>query len=49
VRKIEGVSASEITKFECTMTENAKVRTSKFREILTLILWLFNKDYKFIA
>jgi hypothetical protein len=40
-RKIEGVSASE--------TSNGKVRTYKFREILTLILWPFSKDYKFIA
>jgi len=28
--KIEGVSASETSKFKCTIAENVKVRTSKF-------------------
>jgi len=45
--KIEGVSASETSKFGCTVTEDAKVRTRKFREFLTLILWPFSKYYKF--
>jgi hypothetical protein len=29
--KIEGVSTGEISKFKCTITENAKVKTSKFK------------------
>jgi membrane protein YdbS with pleckstrin-like domain len=28
--KIEGVSASETSKFKCTIAENAEVRTGKF-------------------
>jgi hypothetical protein len=48
-RKVEGVSTRKTSKFECTIMENAKVRPCKFREILTLILWPFSKDYKFIA
>jgi hypothetical protein len=48
-RKIKGVSAGKTSKFECTSAENAKVRTCKFREILTLFLWPFNKDCKFIV
>jgi hypothetical protein len=47
--KIEGVSAGETLKFGCTIAEDAKVRTNKFREFLTLILWPFSKHYKFIA
>jgi hypothetical protein len=35
---IEGVSCGETSKFECTIVENAKVRTHEFGEILTLIL-----------
>jgi hypothetical protein len=46
--KIKGVSSSKTSKFKCTIVVNAKVRTCKFREILTLILWPFRKDYKFI-
>jgi hypothetical protein len=42
-QKIEGVSTGKTSKFECTITENAKVRTCKFREILTLVLWPFIK------
>jgi len=38
MHKTEGVSAGETSKFECTVTGNAKVRTHKFREMLTLIL-----------
>jgi hypothetical protein len=49
VHKIKGVSAGKTSKFECTIAENTKVRTHKFREILTLILWPFRKDYKFSA
>jgi len=49
VCKIEGVSASKTSKFGCTITEDAKVRTCKFREFLTLILWPFRKHYKFIV
>jgi len=30
--KIDGVSVGETSKFKCTITENAKVRTRKFRE-----------------
>jgi len=48
-RKIDGVSASETSKFKCTVMESAIVRTCKFREILTLIVWPFSKDYKFIS
>jgi len=47
-RNIEGVSAGETSKFKCKITENAKVRAHKCMEILTLILWHFSKDYKFI-
>jgi hypothetical protein len=47
--KTEGVSANETSKFKCTIIENAKVRTHKFREIITLNLWPFSKDHKFIA
>jgi len=36
--KIDGVSAGETSKFKCTITEKANVRTHKFREILTVIL-----------
>jgi hypothetical protein len=43
---IEGVSAGETSKFKCTVMENAKVRPCKFREIVTVILWPFSKDYK---
>jgi hypothetical protein len=49
VHKIEGVSASETAKLEPTIAENAKVRKCKFREILTLILWPFSTDCKFIV
>jgi len=45
----EFLPAGETSKFECTNAENAKVRTRKFREILTLVLWPLSKDYKFIA
>jgi hypothetical protein len=48
-RKIEGVSAGQTTKFECTIAVNAKVRIHKFRDILTLFLWPFSKDCLFIA
>jgi hypothetical protein len=48
-RKIKRVSAFETSKFECIIAENTKVRTCKFREILTLILRPLNKDYKFVA
>jgi hypothetical protein len=44
--KIEGVYTGKTSKFECTITENAKVRACKFREILTLILWPFIKTIK---
>jgi hypothetical protein len=47
--KINGVSASETSKFECIIAENAKVRKHVFREILTQMLWPFIRDYKFIA
>jgi hypothetical protein len=36
--KIKEVSAGKTSKFTCTIAENAKVRTRKFREILTLVL-----------
>jgi hypothetical protein len=48
-REIEGVTVSETPKFRCTIAEDAKVRTHKFKEFLTLILWPFSKHYKFIA
>jgi hypothetical protein len=48
VRKIKGVSASETSKFKCSIAEKAKVGTRKFREIFTLHLWPYSKDYKFI-
>jgi hypothetical protein len=47
--KIEGITAGKTSKFGCTIAEDAKVRTHKFREFLTLILWPFSKHYKFIA
>ena len=49
VRKIEGVSAGETSKFKFTVMEDAKVRKCNVREILTLILWPFSTDYKFIV
>jgi len=48
-RKIKGVSAGGTSKFECTVVENAKVKTCKFREILTLFLWPFSNDCEFIV
>jgi hypothetical protein len=47
--KIKGVSAGVTSVFECTIAENAKVETCKFREILTLFLWPFSNDCKFIV
>jgi hypothetical protein len=49
--KIKGVSTGETSKFECTATENTKVRTCKFREILLQIRikMALHKDYKFIV
>jgi len=38
VCKIKGVSAGKTSKFISTIMENAKVRTHKFSEILTLVL-----------
>jgi len=49
VRKIDGLSAGETSKFESTVVENTTVRSCQFREILTLIVWPFSKDYKFIS
>jgi len=46
--KIDGVSVGETSKFKCTIPENANARTRKFREILTVILWHFSKNYKLI-
>jgi len=36
--KIEVASAGKTSKFRCITAEDAKVRTHKFREFLTLIL-----------
>jgi hypothetical protein len=38
VHKIKAVFAGKTSKFICTIAENAKVGTHKFREILTLVL-----------
>jgi len=46
---MEGVSASETQKLECTIAENAEVRTCKCKEILTLILCPFSKEYELIT
>jgi len=48
-RKIKGVSTGRTSKYECTIAENAKLKTCKSRENLTLFLWPFSNDCKFIV
>jgi hypothetical protein len=49
VQKTKGVSASETSKFECTIADRAKVRTRKFKETLMLDLRHYREDHKFIV